>query len=62
MSGNHVPTAMAYPSPYDGNMELLVGLYYVQNGVTYLCNRNTGQPVYNALADLVGMYFEEVAE
>ena len=23
-----------------------------QGGVTYLCNRNTGQPVYNALAEL----------
>ena len=52
---------MAGASPYDGNMELFAGLYYVQNGVTYLCNRNTGQPVYNALADLVGLYVE-VAE
>lgn len=48
------------PIPYDGNMELFAGLYYVQNGVTYLCNRNTGQPVYNALADLVGLYVEVV--
>ena len=31
-----------------------------QDGVTYLCNRNTGQPVYNALADLVGLYVETV--
>lgn len=49
---------LADPIPYDGNMELSAGLYYVQNGVTYLCNRNTGQPVYNALADLVGLYVE----
>ena len=49
------------PIPYDGNMELTAGLYYTQGGVTYLCNRNTGQPVYNALADLVGLYVE-VAE
>ena len=49
------------PIPYDGNMELTEGLYYTQGGVTYLCNRNTGQPVYNALADLVGLYVE-VAE
>lgn len=49
------------PIPYDGNMELAYGLYYTQDGVTYLCNRSTGQPVYNALADLVGLYVE-VAE
>ena len=49
------------PIPYDGNMTLIEGLRYVQGGVTYLCNRNTGQPVYNALADLVGIYVE-VAE
>lgn len=53
VSGNHVPAAMAGPIPYDGNMELFAGLYYVQNSVTYLCNRNAGQPVYNALDDLL---------
>ena len=46
------------PIPYDGNMELTEGLYYTQGGVTYLCNRSTGQPVYNALAELVGLYVE----
>lgn len=46
------------PIPYDGNMELTAGLYYIQNGVTYLCTRNTGNPVYNPLADLVGLYVE----
>lgn len=48
------------PIPYDGNMALENGKYYVQNGVTYLCNRDTGNPVYNALADLVGQYVEKV--
>lgn len=46
------------PIPYDGNMELLAGLYYVQAGVVYLCTRDTGAAVYNALADLVGLYVE----
>lgn len=46
------------PIPYDGNMELTEGLYYTQNGVTYLCTRSTGQPVYNTLAELVGLYVE----
>ena len=51
---------LADPIPYDGNMELKAGLYYIQSGVTYLCNRNTGQPVYNPLAELAGLYVETV--
>ena len=46
------------PIPYDGNMELEVGKYYSQSGKTYLCNRDTGNPVYNPLAELVGLYVE----
>lgn len=46
------------PIPYEGNMELFEGKYYSQGGVTYYCNRSTGIPVYNALADLVGLYVE----
>ena len=42
----------------DGNMELFEGLYYIQNGIVYLCTRNTEQPVYHALSDLVGLYVE----
>lgn len=48
------------PIPYDGNMELFEGLHYVQNGVTYRCTRNSEQPVYHALSDLVGLYVEAV--
>ena len=46
------------PIPYSGNMALEAGLYYTQGGVTYLCNRDTGNPVYNPLAELVGLYVE----
>lgn len=46
------------PIPYDGNMALQNGKYYIQNNILYLCNRDTGQPVYNALAELVGLYVE----
>lgn len=49
------------PIPYDGNMALESGKYYIQDDVVYLCNRDTGQPVYNALSELVGIYVE-VAE
>lgn len=46
------------PIPYEGNMALENGKYYSQDGVTYLCNRDTINPVYNALKDLVGLYVE----
>ena len=48
------------PIPYSGNMELESGKYYSQGGVTYLCNRDTGQAVFQPLADLVGIYVEIV--
>lgn len=48
------------PIPYEGNMALTAGLYYTQDGVTYLCTRDTGIAVYNALSELVGLYVEEV--
>lgn len=51
---------LADPIPYDGNMVLGSGKYYVQDGVIYHCTRDTINPVYNALADLVGIYVEEV--
>lgn len=44
------------PIPYDGNMALVAGKYYIQDYVIYLCNRDTGNPVYNPLAELVGLY------
>ena len=46
------------PIPYNNNMELEFGKYYIQNGIIYLCNRNTEIPVYNNLSDLVGIYVE----
>ena len=48
------------PIPYEGNMALVNGLYYLQNGTVYLCNRDTVNPVYNALSELVGLYVGEV--
>lgn len=48
------------PIPYSGNMALEAGKYYSQGGKTYLCNRDTGNPVYHALAELVGLYVTEV--
>lgn len=48
------------PIPYDGNMALENGKHYVQDGVIYRCIRDTVNPVYNALSDLVGLYVEVV--
>ena len=41
-------------------MALENGKYYSQDGVTYLCNRDTVNPVYNPLRELVGLYVKEV--
>lgn len=48
------------PIPYEGNMALQNGLYYMQNYEVYLCTRDTVNPVYNALSELVGLYVEAV--
>lgn len=48
------------PIPYSGNMALESGKYYSQDDVTYRCTRDTGNPVYNALSELVGLYVEVV--
>ena len=50
------------PIPYEGNMALENGKYYTQGGVLYRCTRDTGNPVYNTLAELVGIYVEVVTE
>ena len=47
------------PIPYSGNMALNSGLYYMQDWVIYLCTRDTGNPVYHALSELVGLYVEK---
>lgn len=48
------------PIPYSGNMALESGKYYSQDNKVYRCTRDTGNPVYNALSELVGLYVEEV--
>lgn len=46
------------PIPYHGNMALENGKYYSQDGVVYLCSRDTVSPVYHSLRELVGIYVE----
>lgn len=58
-SGEEIGT-IENPIEYSGNMVLENGKYYSQDGVTYLCNRDSGNAVYHALKDLVGLYVETV--
>lgn len=46
------------PIPYNGNMALENGKYYSEDDKVYRCNRDTVNPVYNRLCDLVGIYVE----
>ena len=48
------------PIPYEGNMILENGKYYSQEGKTYLCTRDSINPIYHPLSALVGHYVEEV--
>lgn len=48
------------PIPYEGNMALVAGLYYVQEFRLYRCIRDTGNPVYHRLEELVGLYVEPI--
>lgn len=48
------------PIPYSGNMALVAGLYYHQDYEIFRCTRDTGNPVYNPLVELVGLYVEIV--
>lgn len=48
------------PIPYEGNMILENGKYYSQDGVVYLCNRDSINPVYHELKALVELYVEVV--
>lgn len=48
------------PIPYSGNMALVADLYYHQDFEIYRCIRDTVNPVYNPLAELVGLYVETV--
>ena len=49
------------PIPYSGNMALESGKYYIQYDVIYLCTRDTINPVYQPLSELVGLYVEKGA-
>lgn len=49
------------PIPYDQTMTVYNGKYYLEEGITYKCVRDSGQPLYATCASLVGNYFEVAA-
>ena len=59
-SNNEETGTITNPIDYNGNMALENGKYYTQDGVTYRCTRDTGNPVYHALKDLVGIYVVQI--
>ena len=44
------------PIPYAPPMEIFNGKYYTQDGVLYLCNRDSEQALTHNLSELVGLY------
>lgn len=46
------------PIPYTPPMEIFNGKYYVEDGVVYLCNRDSGTALSHPLSALVGVYVE----
>ena len=44
------------PIQYNNNMALIKDKYYIQNGVVYICIRDTINPVYANLSALIELY------
>ena len=50
------------PIHYDNNMKLELGKYYEQYGVIYVCIRDSINPVYNDLKDMIEIYVKVYTE
>ena len=48
------------PIPYSGNMILEKDKYYIQDNIIYKCIRDSVNPLYNDLKDLINLYVEKV--
>lgn len=48
------------PIPYVPPMEIFNGKYYTQDGVLYLCNRDSEQALTHNLSDLINLYVTKV--
>ena len=49
-----------HPINYAPDMVIHNGLYYLENGILYLCIRDSGVPLYTALANVVENYVQIV--
>lgn len=49
-----------HPITFDLGMAVENGKYYVDDGVLYLCIRDSGVPLFNRLADLIDNYVQLV--
>lgn len=47
------------PIPFAVNMEVFKDKYYTWADKLYICTRDSGQPLQNTPAELIGNYFEE---
>lgn len=52
--------ALEDPIPYAVPMEIFNGKYYTEDGITYLCTRDSGIALSHPLSALVGVYVEAV--
>lgn len=50
------------PIPAQVNMEYYKDKYYIENGVLYLCTRDSEMPLQYLPSELVGQYFEIVEQ
>ena len=46
------------PIPYNQSMAIVEDKFYIENDVIYVCIRDSGVPLYTALANVVGNYVE----
>ena len=46
------------PIEYDQSMAIEEGKFYIENDVIYICIRDSGVPLYTALANVIGNYVE----
>lgn len=49
-----------HPITFDLGMAVENGKYYIDDGVLYLCIRDSGVPLFNRLADLIDNYVQRV--
>ena len=50
-----------HPFAWESGMTSYEGKYYTENGILYLCTRDSGNPLYFPISSLIGTYFQ-VAE